>query len=96
MKSWTLAGKRALITGGSKGIGLATAEEFLSLGAEVLIVARGQAELERVVEERRNAGFSIAGVQADVSTEAGRQAVIEAVRTRWRTSLQSTSPAPMS
>ncbi|MCS6825111.1 MAG: SDR family oxidoreductase [Caldilinea sp.] len=83
MKPWTLAGKRALITGGSKGIGLATTDEFLALGAEVLIAARGREELERVVEERRNAGFPIAGVQADVSGEAGRQAVIEAVRSRW-------------
>lgn len=83
MNAWTLTGKRALITGGSKGIGLATADEFLALGAEVLIVARGQEELERVVAERRSAGFPIAGVQADVSSEAGRQVVMEAVRTRW-------------
>lgn len=83
MKPWTLAGKRALITGGSKGIGLATVDEFLALGAEVLIAARGREALESVVEERRKAGFAIAGVQADVSSEAGRQAVIEAVRSRW-------------
>lgn len=83
MKPWTLAGKRALITGGSKGIGLATVDEFLALGAEVLIAARGREALESVVEERRKAGFAIASVQADVSSEAGRQAVIEAVRSRW-------------
>lgn len=83
MKGWTLAGKRALITGGSKGIGLATADEFLALGAEVLIVARGQEELERVVSERAAAGLTIDGVQADVGSAAGRQMVLDAVRYRW-------------
>jgi Tropinone reductase 1 len=40
---WTLAGKKALITGATKGIGLAIAQEFLALGAEVMIVARNAA-----------------------------------------------------
>ena len=35
MKAWTLAGKRALITGGSKGIGLAAADEFLATQGDV-------------------------------------------------------------
>ena len=83
MKPWTLAGKRALITGGSKGIGLAAADEFLALGAEVLIVARGQAELDRVVGERVATGLKIDGVQADVGSAAGRQTVLDAVRFRW-------------
>ena len=65
MKAWTLAGKRALITGGSKGIGLAAVDEFLALGAQVLIVARGEAELTSVVAERaeadRPAGFKVLG-----------------------------------
>jgi len=37
---WTLQGKKALVTGGTKGIGLAITKEFLDLDCEVLVVAR--------------------------------------------------------
>ena len=47
---WTLTGKKALLTGATKGIGLAIAEEFLSLGAEVVIVARNQDKISQVLE----------------------------------------------
>ena len=44
----TLAGKRALITGASRGIGLAIAERFVDEGAEVVIVSRKQEQLDEV------------------------------------------------
>ena len=40
---WNLQGKKAVVTGGTKGIGLAIAQEFLDLGAEVLVVSSGAA-----------------------------------------------------
>ncbi|MBS0584136.1 MAG: SDR family oxidoreductase [Proteobacteria bacterium] len=43
---WRLDGQVALITGASRGIGLATAREFALLGADVLMVARDEAHLE--------------------------------------------------
>jgi NAD(P)-dependent dehydrogenase (short-subunit alcohol dehydrogenase family) len=59
-----LEGKIALITGGSSGIGLATAKQFVSEGAYVFITGRRDAELAAAVKE---IGRNVTGVQGDVS-----------------------------
>jgi len=59
-----LKGKTAVITGGTTGIGLATAKRFVEEGAYVFITGRRQAELEAAVEEL---GEYATGVQGDVS-----------------------------
>src|SRR5712671_5506746 len=59
-----LAGRIALITGGSTGIGLATAKQFVNEGAYVFITGRREPELARAVEE---IGRNVTGVQGDVS-----------------------------
>ena len=48
-----LRGRRALITGSSKGIGLAIARSLASEGCEVHLVARTQSELDKVTAERK-------------------------------------------
>jgi len=73
---WSLAGKAALVTGGTLGIGLAVAEEFINLGAEVLAVARDAARLEAQVETWRSRDLRAEGVAADLSTAEGRRAVL--------------------
>jgi hypothetical protein len=64
MKTGKLNGKIAVITGGSSGIGLATAERFVKEGAYVFITGRRQAELDKAVVE---IGSNVTGLQADVS-----------------------------
>jgi len=59
-----LAGKVAVITGGTTGIGLATAKLFVSEGAYVFITGRRQKELDEAVAE---IGSNVVGVQGDVS-----------------------------
>lgn len=73
---WGLAGRTALVTGATLGIGLAVAEEFLSFGARVLAVARDAARLEAQVGRWRRAGSDAEGVAADLSTAEGRGAVL--------------------
>jgi NAD(P)-dependent dehydrogenase (short-subunit alcohol dehydrogenase family) len=59
-----LEGKVAVITGGSSGIGLATAQRFASEGARVFITGRRQAELDEAV---KLIGNNAVGIQGDVA-----------------------------
>jgi NAD(P)-dependent dehydrogenase (short-subunit alcohol dehydrogenase family) len=60
----SLPRKTAVITGGSSGIGLATAKRFVEEGAHVFIVGRRQSELDRAVSL---IGRNVTAVQADVT-----------------------------
>jgi NAD(P)-dependent dehydrogenase (short-subunit alcohol dehydrogenase family) len=64
MKTGKLNGKTAVITGGSSGIGLATAKRFVKEGAYVFITGRRQAELDKALAE---IGNNVTAVQGDVS-----------------------------
>ena len=73
-----LSGKCALVTGASKGLGKAIAEEFAKEGAHVSICARGSEELEQTAQALRAYGVKVAAIQADVAKAEEVQRVIEA------------------
>jgi NAD(P)-dependent dehydrogenase (short-subunit alcohol dehydrogenase family) len=62
-----LEGKVAVITGGSSGIGLATARRFVAEGAHVFITGRRRAELDEAVTQ---IGRNVTSVQGDVANRA--------------------------
>lgn len=82
---WTLKNKKALITGATKGIGAAIAKEFSDLGAEIMVVARNQDELNVMQSEYSAKGIKIITVNADVSKRYDYQKIIERVREEWET-----------
>ena len=68
------AGKRTLITGGTKGLGAAMAQRFVASGAKVAVTARSRAARD---------SDSTLFVQADLGTAAGTQAVIDRIHDTW-------------
>jgi short-subunit dehydrogenase len=70
-----LAGSAALVTGASRGLGAALARRLAGEGARVALVARGEAELARVVEDIRAAGGQAHGIPADVGDKRAAHAI---------------------
>ena len=70
--SW-LAGRLAVVTGASRGIGAATAEAMAAAGAHVVLAARSQQALDRVAGRIREVGGQATPVPTDVSDEAAVQ-----------------------
>jgi 3-oxoacyl-[acyl-carrier protein] reductase len=62
-----LTGRRAVVTGGSKGIGLAVARELAAEGAAVAICARNAEEVDAAADELRAAGATVHAQAADVT-----------------------------
>ena len=76
-----LSGKRALVTGSTRGIGLATATGLARMGAEVIVNGRAQAAVDDAIARIRQAAgrVELQGVAADLGGAAGCAAVIAAV-----------------
>lgn len=80
---WRLTEKKALVTGGTKGIGAAVVRELLALGAEVLLTARNQEEVEQVVAQYNQQGLPAHGLGLDMSRQLDRKEAISKVEELW-------------
>ena len=78
-----LEGKVAIITGGSKGIGLGCARVFINHGCKVAIGARGETDGKTAEKELRDAGHEAIFVKCDVTSEADMQALVDTTVDRF-------------
>jgi Tropinone reductase 1 len=81
---WNLSGKKALITGATKGIGKAIAEEFIELGAEITVVARDGKEIKNVLDQWNRNSIKAYGIQADVSRDEERKRLFAELKKNWK------------
>lgn len=70
-----LAGKTAVVTGGSKGIGAATCRVLAANGVKVAVVARGQEAIDELVRELKEGGAEAVGATADCTSLADLERV---------------------
>lgn len=77
--NWQLTNKTALVTGGTKGIGLAIVHELAQLGATVYFVARNPSNVTETEANFSKQGLKTIGIVADVSTKEGRNSIIKSL-----------------
>ena len=80
---WSLSGQRALVTGGTKGIGEAIVRQFVALGASVFIIARDNDLLQQQLADYRQQGHQVEGLAADVSQPGVAAQIVDAVKAVW-------------
>ena len=78
-----LGGKVALVTGGSRGLGLQMAEALVEMGARVAITARKTHELEEAAAHLKALGGDVLTHACDLSDAAAAKPLVDAVLGRW-------------
>ncbi|MFW5692468.1 MAG: glucose 1-dehydrogenase [Chloroflexota bacterium] len=77
-EQFSIQGKVAIITGSSRGIGLAIAEAFAAEGAKVVLSSRKQEILDELVEAMKGKGYDVLAVAAHNGEKAALQALVQA------------------
>jgi NAD(P)-dependent dehydrogenase (short-subunit alcohol dehydrogenase family) len=75
---WTLQNRRALVTGGTKGIGLAVTSEFIELGADIVVVARKTGDIANLVKSER-----LTLLEGDTTDPSFRKEIVRHISDRW-------------
>jgi len=82
-KRWTLDNKTALVTGGTKGIGKAIVNEFVGLGAQVIVVSRNEDDFNTLKSEINSEKIDF--IQADVSNLDDIGKIISEIEQKYNT-----------
>lgn len=81
--SFDLTGRRALVTGGSRGLGQAIAVALTQMGAQVCVTSRDQSSLEETLEALRAAGRPGKGMALDVRDTHAIRSSVDALDAEW-------------
>jgi NAD(P)-dependent dehydrogenase (short-subunit alcohol dehydrogenase family) len=81
--NWNLQNKKALVTGGTKGIGRAVVDEFVQLGADVWLVARNEKDVQALATDFRQQGKTVVAQAGDVGDRAFRERLIGEINRQW-------------
>ena len=76
-EQFDLTGKVAIVTGGSRGLGLEFAEGLAEAGASVAITGRRRQWLDSAEQELRGRGFDVLAIESDVADPEGVRATVE-------------------
>lgn len=79
MTLFDLTGKRALITGGTHGLGMAMAEGLADAGAELVITGTTPSKMEKALDHYRNKGYTANGYLFDVTDEVAAKTYMEKI-----------------
>ena len=80
---WRLKNKKALITGGTKGIGRATVMEFLELEGIVLFTSRSEADISSFEKALKDKGYNAHGIVADSAKQEDRVKIKNWIDKNW-------------
>ncbi|MBN1633485.1 MAG: SDR family oxidoreductase [Ignavibacteria bacterium] len=83
MEKWTLKNKRALVTGGTKGIGKSIVEELALLGAEIIFIARNSEDIKSLEILLSEKGYNVKGFSADLGIKEERKKLFDYLPLIW-------------
>ena len=76
MDYFNIEGKRAIVTGGSRGLGRAMAEALMNAGVEVVLFATSE-KINDIVKEYNDKGFKCHGIKVDIRSDKERQTAFQ-------------------